>query len=111
MFVFSFYFRATPPSVAWAQRNHCIFLTICLEDCKNPKIVLEKDQLVFDGVGGTEKKHHQVTIPFYKEIDVEVRYFFSIQNEVIFNFPGFPVCSSPINLIYVGIQYQTILLI
>ncbi|KAI5700129.1 hypothetical protein M8J76_000714 [Diaphorina citri] len=63
--------EVTPPSVAWAQRNHCIFLTICLEDCKNPTINLDKNQLYFDGIGGTEKKHHQVTIPFYKEINAE----------------------------------------
>uniref|UniRef100_A0A8D8V7Z8 Uncharacterized protein n=1 Tax=Cacopsylla melanoneura TaxID=428564 RepID=A0A8D8V7Z8_9HEMI len=61
-----------PPLVAWAQRNHCIFLTICLEDCKNPSINIDKDQFVFDGIGGTEQKLHHVTIPFYKEINAEL---------------------------------------
>lgn len=63
--------EVTPPSVTWAQRNHCVFLTICVEDCKNPTLNLEKDKLTFDGVGGPDKRHFQVTIPFYKEIDSE----------------------------------------
>jgi hypothetical protein len=64
--------RAVPPSVMWAQRNNVIFLTICLEDCKNPEIKIANDKVYFHGVGGTEKKNHEVTIPLFKEIDPEV---------------------------------------
>ncbi|KAJ9575151.1 hypothetical protein L9F63_025898 [Diploptera punctata] len=60
-----------PPSVMWAQRTNVIFLTICLEDCKNPDIKIDKDKIYFHGVGGTEKKKHEVTIPLYAEIDPE----------------------------------------
>jgi prostaglandin-E synthase len=60
----------------WAQRNNVVFLTICLEDCKDPQIKLENDNVYFHGVGGTDKKVHEVKIEFYKEIDSEVRYFF-----------------------------------
>ena len=49
-----------------------IFLTICLEDCKFPEIRIEPDKLYFKGIGGTEKKEHEVTIEFYKGIDPEV---------------------------------------
>jgi prostaglandin-E synthase len=64
--------RAVPPSVMWAQRNNVIFLTICLEDCKNPEIKIQNDKVYFHGVGGTEKKDHEVTIPLFKEIVPEV---------------------------------------
>lgn len=56
----------------WAQRNNIIFLTICLEDCKNPEIKIDNDKVYFHGLGGTEKKNHEVTIELYKEIDPEV---------------------------------------
>ncbi|PSN41938.1 hypothetical protein C0J52_06425 [Blattella germanica] len=64
--------EAVPPSVMWAQRNNVIFLTICLEDCKNPNIKIDNDKIYFYGVGGTEKKKHEVTIPLFKEIDPEM---------------------------------------
>ncbi|XP_031786257.1 prostaglandin E synthase 3 isoform X1 [Nasonia vitripennis] len=59
----------TPPPVMWAQRSNLLFVTICLEDCKNPTIRIEADKVYFKGVGGTEKKEHEVTINLYKEID------------------------------------------
>ncbi|XP_066994826.1 prostaglandin E synthase 3 isoform X1 [Anabrus simplex] len=62
---------AVPPPVMWAQRPNVIFLTICLEDCKNPEIKIENDKVFFKGVGGTEKKPHEVTMQLYKEIDPE----------------------------------------
>lgn len=63
--------EAVPPSVLWAQRSNIIFLTICLEDCKNPEIKIDHDKIYFHGIGGTEKKMHEVTIPLFKEIDHE----------------------------------------
>ncbi|XP_071451474.1 prostaglandin E synthase 3 isoform X1 [Hetaerina americana] len=60
-----------PPPVMWAQRNNVVFLTICLEDCKEPKIKLENDKVYFHGIGGTDKKVHEVTIEFFKEVDAE----------------------------------------
>nr|CAI5836400.1 unnamed protein product [Callosobruchus analis] len=58
-----------PPPVMWAQRSAVVFLTICLEDVKNPEIKFSKDSVYFKGTGGVEKKTYEVTIPLYKEID------------------------------------------
>ncbi|KAF2902207.1 hypothetical protein ILUMI_03983 [Ignelater luminosus] len=60
-----------PPPVMWAQRSAVIFLTINLEDVKDPDIKVNKDSIYFKGVGGVEKKSYEVTIPLYKEIDPE----------------------------------------
>lgn len=63
--------EVTPPPIMWAQRTNCVFLTVCLEDCKSPDIKLEADKIFFSGVGGTEKKKYEVTLNLYKEIDPE----------------------------------------
>ncbi|CAG2055677.1 unnamed protein product [Timema podura] len=68
--------KAVPPSVMWAQRAHVVFLTICLEDCKNPEIKIENDKVYFKGIGGTEKKPHEVTLNLYKEINAEKSFQF-----------------------------------
>ena len=39
-------------------------------------ITVEKKKLYFKGVGGTEMKEHEVTMEFFKKIDVEVNYRF-----------------------------------
>ncbi|XP_011502566.1 PREDICTED: something about silencing protein 10-like [Ceratosolen solmsi marchali] len=58
-----------PPPVIWAQRNNILFVTICLEDCKDPTIIIEADKIYFKGIGGTEKKMHEITVNLYKEIE------------------------------------------
>lgn len=63
--------KLTPPPVFWAQRRNLIYLNIQLEDAKAPTIKIEADQVYFRGVGGTEKKEHEVTIPLYEPVDVE----------------------------------------
>ena len=63
--------NAPPPLVTWAQRPKLVFLTFCLEDCKEPNIKLEPTKLMFSGVGGTDKTEHAVTLEFLKEIDVD----------------------------------------
>uniref|UniRef100_A0A0A9Y538 Protein wos2 n=1 Tax=Lygus hesperus TaxID=30085 RepID=A0A0A9Y538_LYGHE len=63
--------QPTPPPIMWAQRSGVVFLTICLEDCKDPEIKIEADKLYFKGTGGTEKKDHEVTVSLYKEVDPE----------------------------------------
>ncbi|XP_012270719.1 prostaglandin E synthase 3 isoform X2 [Orussus abietinus] len=55
----------------WAQRNSILFVTICLEDCKDPTIKVEPEKIYFKGIGGTERKLHEVTINLYKEVDPE----------------------------------------
>lgn len=59
--------------VIWAQRNTVVYVTICLEDCKNPDIKIEPEQVYFRGVGGPEKKVYEVTIPLYAKVEPEVR--------------------------------------
>ena len=56
----------------WAQRTNLIFLTICVEDCKDPAIKVEESKMTFKGVGGTEKKTYEIELEFFKEIDTEV---------------------------------------
>ncbi|XP_034952522.1 prostaglandin E synthase 3 isoform X2 [Chelonus insularis] len=68
--------KITPPLVMWAQKSGQVFLTFCLEDCKNPTVKIDPEKIYFKGVGGTEKKEHEVTINFYGEIDPET----SVQN-------------------------------
>ena len=58
--------------VMWAQRPAMIILTICLEDCKDPEIKVDSDKLYFKGIGGPDKKDHELTINFFGEIDTEV---------------------------------------
>ena len=70
----------SPPAVLWAQRNSTIFLTICLEDCREPVLQINPSNIYFRGVGGTERKEHEVNIELYKEIVPDVRaYFFFYQ--------------------------------
>lgn len=63
-----------PPLVLWAQRSDKLFLTVELEDCKNPDIKLEKDKLYFRGKSDSiqqdaDHSEHEVTIEFYKPIN------------------------------------------
>lgn len=65
-----------PPVVLWAQRADKLFLTIELEDCKEPEIKLEKDKLYFSGKSDSIQQNadhcqHEVTIEFYKPINVD----------------------------------------
>jgi len=55
----------------WAQRPKHVILTICLTDVKDPTITVEKKKLYFKGVGGTDMKEHEITMEFFKNIDVE----------------------------------------
>uniref|UniRef100_T1JH99 CS domain-containing protein n=1 Tax=Strigamia maritima TaxID=126957 RepID=T1JH99_STRMM len=57
------------PPMQWAQRKSAVFLTICLEDCKEPLIKLEPTKLFFKGKGGTDKKEYEVTLNFFKEVN------------------------------------------
>lgn len=54
----------------WAQRRDCLYVTIILEDCKDPVININPQMIYFKGVGGTEQKMHEVTINLYGEINV-----------------------------------------
>lgn len=65
----------TPP-VLWAQRVDQLLLTIDIEDCKAPKVDLQKDKLHFKGQSDSiqnvdEHMTSEVTVEFYKPINVE----------------------------------------
>jgi len=57
------------PSAIWAQRKNCIFLTICLDDCKEPEIRIEQSGIYFKGKGGTGQKEHEAQIEMYGNLD------------------------------------------
>ena len=87
-------FRPVPPLVKWAQRTNLVFVTVCLEDCKDPEIKLEEGKLYFKGTGGTDKKEHEVTLEFFGTIDTEVRVV--IQSLIVtspFDLSSFGICS------------------
>ena len=66
-------FRVTvPPPITWAQRKNMIFLTICVEDCKNPTINIETTKVFFKGTGGAENKSYENTLELFGELDTEV---------------------------------------
>ena len=60
--------------VMWAQRADLVFVTVCLEDCKDPTIKVEPEKLYFKGVGGTDKKEREVTLVFFKDVDPDVSF-------------------------------------
>ena len=64
--------------VKWAQTPNQIILTICLEDVKNPKVEIDSEKLHFVGLGGPERKTHEVTINLYSQVDPKVNIFFRI---------------------------------
>jgi prostaglandin-E synthase len=68
--------------VLWAQRSNVVYLTVALEDCKNPLIQVDADRLHFKGVGGTDQSMHEVTLQFLKEI-VPDRSKFAVQDRAI----------------------------
>ncbi|CAI6367462.1 unnamed protein product [Macrosiphum euphorbiae] len=59
------------PPVIWAQRNDVVYVTICVEDSKNPDIKIETEQIVFHSVAGLEQKVYDITIPLYGAVEPE----------------------------------------
>lgn len=53
----------------WAQRKAGVFLTICLEDCKDPAIEIAADKVHFKGIGGTDKKEYEMNLELYESVD------------------------------------------
>ncbi|XP_060865414.1 co-chaperone protein daf-41 [Metopolophium dirhodum] len=59
------------PPVIWAQRNDVVYVTICVEDSKNPDVKIETEQIVFHSVAGLEQKVYDITIPLYGAVEPE----------------------------------------
>jgi len=70
--IYLYYFRTLIPPVIWAQRNDVVYVTICVEDSKNPDIKIETEQIVFHSVAGLEQKVYDITIPLYGAVEPEV---------------------------------------
>lgn len=74
------------PPVIWAQRNTVVYVTICVEDSKNPDIKIEPEQIIFHSVAGLQQKVYAVTIPLYAPVEPEVslkKYNINISNTFI----------------------------
>ncbi|KAG9510379.1 wos2, partial [Fragariocoptes setiger] len=64
------------PTVLWAQRASHLYVTITLEDCKNPTIKLDNNTLYFNGKSESLQSNadhgvHEVKIEFYKPVKPE----------------------------------------
>lgn len=55
--------------VLWAQRKDLLYVTIDVEDCKDPKFEITAEKLHFRGHGGPEGADFECDIVFYAEID------------------------------------------
>jgi prostaglandin-E synthase len=62
---------ALPAPVTWAQRKNMIYLTICVEDCKDAVVTIEPSKVYFKGTGGTEHKLYENTLELFDDIDAE----------------------------------------
>lgn len=60
---------ALVPTVEWAQRKDVVFLTIDLQDCKDPTIKITNHNLSFAGVG---KSHATGSEPHEYKLDLEL---------------------------------------
>eukprot|EP00730_Choanoeca_flexa_P019103 TRINITY_DN9319_c0_g1_i2.p1 TRINITY_DN9319_c0_g1~~TRINITY_DN9319_c0_g1_i2.p1 ORF type:complete len:214 (+),score=50.99 TRINITY_DN9319_c0_g1_i2:81-722(+) len=52
----------------WAQRADCVYLTIAVTDCKEPKITLTETSLQFQGKCGPQQEDYSCSIEFFAEI-------------------------------------------
>lgn len=94
--------RVLPPPVAWAQRKNVVFLTICVEDCREPTITIEDSKIYFKGTGGAEKKDYEYTYNLFKDIDAEV----STMGCLLFNYFVFMLDELQIEMSNMVIYHQ-----
>ena len=64
--------RPPPPGCVWANHRKRILLTVCLTDVTDPVIHLDRKNMYFKAMGGSEQKSYEVKMEFFKEIDVKV---------------------------------------
>lgn len=46
-----------------------LYLTFCVEDCKDPVITFDEKKITFRGTGGSQNKTYVSEMELYKEID------------------------------------------
>jgi len=59
------------PTVLWAQRDNCIFLTIELGDPQSPQVTINPRQVQFSAAAGADKRQYSITIDLFDEIKPE----------------------------------------
>jgi len=57
------------PAVEWAQRKDIIYVTIGVENVKEPKDDLADDKFHFRGRGGPDEREFDCALEFYKPVD------------------------------------------
>ena len=62
----------TPAAVTWAMRPDSVFITICVQDCKDVTLDISPSKVYFKGTGGPDNKTYENTLELYEEIDAEV---------------------------------------
>jgi len=60
-----------PAPVTWAMRPDSVFLTICVQDCKDVTLDITETKVYFKGTGGSDNKTYENTIELYEAIDAE----------------------------------------
>jgi len=75
------------PQVLWAQRKDKLYLTVKLENCKDPSVDLKSNSLHFKGKGGTGNTDHEFSMEFNKDINVEDSKYGSNGREILFTLP------------------------
>jgi len=61
----------TPAAVTWAMRPDSVFITICVQDCKDVTLDISPSKVYFKGTGGPDNKTYENTLELYEEIDAE----------------------------------------
>ena len=54
------------PSAKWYQDSNSIFLTFCVEDCRNLKVFFDKAYMISEGTGGSKHTFYRTKIVFLK---------------------------------------------
>jgi len=57
------------PAVEWAQRKDIVYVTIGVENLKEPQIDLADDKFHFRGRGGPDQREFDCLLEFYKPVD------------------------------------------
>ncbi|KAI8142741.1 HSP20-like chaperone [Fennellomyces sp. T-0311] len=58
------------PTVLWAQRKDCIYLTVQLIDITKPEINVKPESFHFKGKGEKEQNEYEADLEFYGPVDV-----------------------------------------
>ncbi|THD18631.1 Prostaglandin e synthase [Fasciola hepatica] len=75
---------ALHPSVLWAQRADCLYVTIPLGDVKDKVLDLKDGSLLFRGKSGTPKpREYEVLIEFHGQVDPESSRQMSTDREIV----------------------------